>query len=873
MRLTAVAGTLQGPDTTPPDDTGESGGGPVLTYASWSDVDHTSGVVLASSNTNASHTASQRDGVRANFAIPFPVYWEVPFVTAGSGEVAGIGIALKAFDLATHYVGQESDSVGLWFPAATVYKNNVLIGDFTGESSGTAKFAYDPVTGKLWMGTILAGWYSGDPELGTSPIATVTAGTGYYPALTLEPGNVGNYIGNFDPVNFVGVAPNGFLPLGFSDFTPATYSYYRVLFSAAQSGAYISLAKVEFRDSVGGTNLASGGTPSADSFYSAGYESDKAFDADATTVWASAATFPHWLKYTFPGPVTVGELAIQAVNSGYGTLTESPKDFVLQYSPNNTDWTTVLSATGQTSWSYGQVRTYAVSQVNYPPDDPAPPALTPYSYRLLVSDANGDTSFNLASFIMRQTVGGTNIVADGTASASAVGGGSSASYAFDGDSTTSFVSGSGLPQWIEYTFPDVQDVVEVLIRPVPTAFGSLTGCPKDFLFQQSIDGGAWTTLITATGQTDWDYGVIRTYAVSVGTYGADPIEPPPDEDPVYPWPTRLRGTYSTSITAFGAVGNGTHNDTAAIQAALDSVPSDGGTVIVPAGTFLVDPIISIKPKSKTLLLGLTGNRIITKPNGLDTRYSTILIPRTSTEVELADLVVVGDRLAHTGTTGEAGHCIRTEGATKVTIRGCSTTNAWGDGLIISGAAIPGGYSVSDDIFVYNHTSDNNRRQGCTIGICRNVQLWLSTFKGTNGTAPQAGIDMEPGDTVPATNILVDGCIITDNAGAGINFWGIDAGVIVRNTEFARNKWGLYVNNIDGLEIHGNLIHNNLSSGIRVLAPARNVTIYSNNSYQNDGKAARATPLLGKVGYDTTVQTDIRVNAAAVNINVQANDYR
>lgn len=45
-----------------------------------------------------------------------------------------------------------------------------------------------------------------------------------------------------------------------------------------------------------------------------------------------------------------------------------------------------------------------------------------------------------------------------------------------------------------------------------------------------------------------------------------------------------------SVKDFGAVGDGVTNDTAAIQTAIDSLPASGGTVYVPAGTYLVSTL-------------------------------------------------------------------------------------------------------------------------------------------------------------------------------------------------------------------------------------------------------------------------------------------
>ena len=53
-------------------------------------------------------------------------------------------------------------------------------------------------------------------------------------------------------------------------------------------------------------------------------------------------------------------------------------------------------------------------------------------------------------------------------------------------------------------------------------------------------------------------------------------------------PTRSRGTTVRNVKDYGAVGDGLRDDTAAIQAAINSLPTTGGTVVIPAGTYLID---------------------------------------------------------------------------------------------------------------------------------------------------------------------------------------------------------------------------------------------------------------------------------------------
>jgi hypothetical protein len=63
---------------------------------------------------------------------------------------------------------------------------------------------------------------------------------------------------------------------------------------------------------------------------------------------------------------------------------------------------------------------------------------------------------------------------------------------------------------------------------------------------------------------------------------------------------------ASAVTAFdvrqyGAKGNGSDNDTAAIQAAFDDVPTGGGAVFFPPGDFLVSA--SLRPKARTMMFG------------------------------------------------------------------------------------------------------------------------------------------------------------------------------------------------------------------------------------------------------------------------------
>ncbi len=73
--------------------------------------------------------------------------------------------------------------------------------------------------------------------------------------------------------------------------------------------------------------------------------------------------------------------------------------------------------------------------------------------------------------------------------------------------------------------------------------------------------------------------------------------------------TTARETFAANVRDFGAVGDGTHDDTAAIQSALDCLPA-GGRLIFPAGTYLTLPLrlrshTTVELKKDAVLLGST----------------------------------------------------------------------------------------------------------------------------------------------------------------------------------------------------------------------------------------------------------------------------
>ena len=118
------------------------------------------------------------------------------------------------------------------------------------------------------------------------------------------------------------------------------------------------------------------------------------------------------------------------------------------------------------------------------------------------------------------------------------------------------------------------------------------------------------------------------------------------------------------------------------------------------------------------------------------------------------------------TQSEFGHVISLLGVKDYEVSGLTLTGGGGDGLHIAGGA----YEVPDSNYrfysenglVENITVDNNRRSGISIDSAKNLVLRNATVSNNSGTAPSAGINLEPTwnfeslENIKIENVEIDG---------------------------------------------------------------------------------------------------------------------
>lgn len=174
--------------------------------------------------------------------------------------------------------------------------------------------------------------------------------------------------------------------------------------------------------------------------------------------------------------------------------------------------------------------------------------------------------------------------------------------------------------------------------------------------------------------------------------------------------------------------------------------------------------------------------------------------------------LIGDRNHNVeGRKGEWGYGIAIQGGTNITVKDVYVCDMWGDGINLQ-RCLPKDTEFQYqplNVLIEGNTCDNNRRQGFSLEEGKNVVVKYNTFKNTKGTAPEAGMDIEPawvsdcGDCPITQDIIIENNLFENNNGAGLLLVGtlinktnlIVKNVLIKNNTFqnngdkTRDNWG------------------------------------------------------------------------------------
>ncbi len=262
-----------------------------------------------------------------------------------------------------------------------------------------------------------------------------------------------------------------------------------------------------------------------------------------------------------------------------------------------------------------------------------------------------------------------------------------------------------------------------------------------------------------------------------------------------------------NVRNFGATGDGITDDTAAIQAAINAIPSTGGTVYIPAGTYRINSPIIVKDYLTLVGSGLTN--CIIKP--IDGAGLTAVITQASlTSGKICRAVFCDFQIYGNVENGNSS------------VYGINIAGYECDYINISVRYCKVGIdtNLSTDVErLMNHIS------GCRVHDCDQIGIRLSTDSIIdNGTlVSSTGLRLESNNWEWNTSgIFVDGwgCIIN-----GCHLWG--------------NPRQIYASWVKGLQIANNLIEANVNESIYISGSANNMLISGNQFDDNNAYAMAA----------------------------------
>lgn len=214
----------------------------------------------------------------------------------------------------------------------------------------------------------------------------------------------------------------------------------------------------------------------------------------------------------------------------------------------------------------------------------------------------------------------------------------------------------------------------------------------------------------------------------------------------------------TNVKDFGAVGDGIVDDTAAIQSALDSLPSNGGVVYFPNGNYIVSSVLTVG-KACTRLLGLgRRQRIATLAPSLITYTGTGNV----FNVTGAQGFVM--EYLHVSYPAQSGTVVNVSNVASGYIRNCHFvgTSKNGNAIVIDDGS---GWTFKDvDIEYFNIAIDLKQNNGDTL--LDNVAITLCN------TGTRIGVTSSVvGVTITGADFELNGNAIEVIAGYSVHIFG------------------------------------------------------------------------------------------------------
>lgn len=227
------------------------------------------------------------------------------------------------------------------------------------------------------------------------------------------------------------------------------------------------------------------------------------------------------------------------------------------------------------------------------------------------------------------------------------------------------------------------------------------------------------------------------------------------------------GTSHASTINASTFGYNATNSTAAFQAAINST-YDTVVVDLQPSDWNVGPSTFTNLANKTILFQ-PGVVLRARPGAFNNIYAALLQLRACTNITIigygatfqmdrSEYALLND--------SEFRHSLMILSCDGVTVKGLTLRESGGDGVYVGAwGAVP----YSEHITIEDVRMIDHYRQGCSITSAQHLVMRRCLFTGTQGTLPEAGLDIEPYVTTGrATDLVFDHCSFTANNYCGIS---------------------------------------------------------------------------------------------------------
>lgn len=316
--------------------------------------------------------------------------------------------------------------------------------------------------------------------------------------------------------------------------------------------------------------------------------------------------------------------------------------------------------------------------------------------------------------------------------------------------------------------------------------------------------------------------------------------------------------------AGGAQGDGTTDDTLAIQAAIDAAyAAGGGTVVINDGTYLVgNPVIDLvappgddDPTTRVPLQVKSGVRVVIMAGATVRAQTGNWLSRGVFEaVEAQDVVIEGAGTIDGQRASNSGgriFGIYLKSVQRFAVRGLRIVNMpantgsnagglGGDAVVLAyanqSAIVPCRDGVVEGLYI-----DNVERSGISPISAERVSIRDNTIRNIDGTNPGSAIDLEP-DVANGTirDITIHGNHVENcEWGVIVNGNGPRDVTVSGNTFRSMRNSPIYVRATD-VTVHGNTVRDWAGRGIWVYNGSTGVTVSGNTlegSYTNTAQRA------------------------------------